>query len=585
MMPSAGGAWGAGGAAGQKAGVLAPTMGCTKAGSLAVTACMVGLTLAALAVRLPKLGHRPMHGDEANQAVKAGTLWETGVYRYDPEDNHGPTLYWLTLPSLWISGHGFAESREEDYRLVPVIFGAGLVPLLLAFRRELGAVGLVGAGVLTAISPALVFYSRYYIQETLLVFFTFGAVACAWRAARNCAWPWAAGAGLFAGLMYATKETWILAAVAAAVGVALAALWGRFRDGHWPQLAWARRPGLWLAAVLSAVAAAVLFYSSFGTHWSGVADSLRAYLNYWDRGTVGGEHAHPWYFYFERLLWFRPARGLFWSEGLVALLAAVGFAEALFRRAARPGPDVGLVRFLGFYSLALAGLYAVIRYKTPWCMLGFVHAWVVLAGAGMWVALRRLPGRVLPALAAMGLLAGVCHLAWQCYRLNYVFASDPRNPYVYAHPSRNVLDLAQLLENLAQVAPEKQGLIIHVISAENYWPLPWYLRRFDPNRVGYWDDPAAWARDFSAGPDPAVIIFTPEAEPAVDAALRVPYAKGKTYNLRPTDVRPAGSGSPPRGTLILSVYVREDLWRRFVQQHEADSASQPQRAPVARLRS
>lgn len=567
------GARGAGGAAAERLGGFSQAGQAGAAGTVSLLACMAAITFIALAVRLPQLGHRPMHGDEANQAVKAGTLRETGVYRYDPEDNHGPTLYWLTLPSLWISGHGLAQSREEDYRIVPVVFGVGLVPLLLMLRRSLGTVPLVSAGVLTAISPALVFYSRYYIQEMLLVCFTFAALACAWRAGRSGAGAWAAAAGLFAGLMYATKETWILAAAAGAAGAALAAGWGRVRDGAWPRSAWTRQPRLWLAAAALAAAVAVLFYSSFGSHWAGVADSLRAYRTYWDRGTVGGEHAHPWYFYFERLLWFRPGRGLFWSEGLIAGLAALGFAEGLFGRLGRPGPDVHLVRFLGFYTVVLAGLYAAISYKTPWCMLGFVHGLVLLAGAGTWVALCRLRARSLRILAAIGLVVATAHLAWQCSRLNYVFASDPRNPYVYAHPSRNVLDLARLLENLAQVAPEEHALVIHVVSAENYWPLPWYLRRFDADRVGYWADAAAWAQDLQVLPDPAVIIFTPEAEGAVDTALRVPYSKGKTYNLRPTDVRPAGAAGPPRGTLMLSVYVREDLWQRFVQQHEGPKGS------------
>lgn len=575
MRPAAQGAWGAGGLAAQASGLPAHAAQASHAGTAAVVAWILALTLAALAVRLARLGDRPMHGDEANQAVKAGTLRETGVYRYDPEDNHGPTLYWLTLPSLWISGHGLADSREEDYRIVPVVFGVALVPMLLLLRRGLGGVAVVSAGVLTAISPALVFYSRYYIQETLLVCFTFGALASAWRAGQSGAWAWAAVAGLFAGLMYATKETWILAAAAGGAGAALAAVWGRFWDGEWPRSAWARQPRLWLAAAAVAVVVAVLFYSSFGSHWAGVRDSLCAYLNYWDRGTLGGEHAHPWYFYFERLWWFRPARGLFWSEGLIAALAAIGFAKALFRRFGRPGPDLRLVRFLGFYTLVLAGLYAAIRYKTPWCMLGFAHGLVVLAGVGAWVAVRCLPARALRIGAAIALVAATAHLAWQCYRLNYVFASDPRNPYVYAHPSRNVLDLARLLENLSQVAPEQHTLVIHVVSAENYWPLPWYLRRFDPNRVGYWADAARWAHDSQTAPDPAVIIFTPEAEGTVDTALRVPYSKGKTYNLRPTDVRPAGLTGPPRGTLILSVYVRDDLWQRFVQQHQgAAPASQ-----------
>lgn len=575
MRPSAGGAVRGAGPRAQASGGPGRMGRPVVASPVGLAAAIVALTAAALAVRLPRLSDRPMHGDEANQAIKAGTLRETGVYRYDPEDNHGPTLYWLTLPALWVSGHGLADSREEDYRIVPVIFGVGLVPLLWGLRRSLGPVAVVAAGVLTAVSPALVFYSRYYIQETLLVFFTFGAIACAWQAAQSPAWPWAAATGLGIGLMYATKETWVLSAAAAAVGLLLAALWSRVRDGAWPTLTSVRQPRLWLAALLAAAAVAVLFYSSFGTHWSGVADSLRAYFNYWGRGTTGGEHAHPWYFYFERLWYFRPARGFLWSEGLIAALAVIGFIEALLRRLGHPGPDVRLVRFLGFYTLVLGGLYAAIPYKTPWCMLGFAHGLVLLAGAGTWVLVCRMPGRALRMATAIVLVAGTAQLAQQCYRLNYVLASDPRNPWVYAHPSRNVLDLAGLLEGLAQASPEKHAMVIHVVSAENYWPLPWYLRRFDPNRVGYWNDPAAWAQDHGAGPDPAVIIFTPEAEGLVDAALRVSYSKGKTYNLRPTDVHSAGSNGSPRGTLILSVYVRQDLWQRFVEQTEASQPARP----------
>ena len=45
---------------------------------------VVALALAAgLWLRLARLDARPMHHDEANQAVKFGALLETGEYRYD----------------------------------------------------------------------------------------------------------------------------------------------------------------------------------------------------------------------------------------------------------------------------------------------------------------------------------------------------------------------------------------------------------------------------------------------------------------------------------------------------------------------
>ena len=54
---------------------------------------------ARLLLRSVALGLRPMHHDEANQAVKFGTLLEKGEYRYDKNDHHGPSLYYLTLPA------------------------------------------------------------------------------------------------------------------------------------------------------------------------------------------------------------------------------------------------------------------------------------------------------------------------------------------------------------------------------------------------------------------------------------------------------------------------------------------------------
>ncbi len=161
----------------------------------------------ALAFRLPWLAWRPMHADEANQAVKAGDeLWDQGRYRYDPFEHHGPSLYYLTLPSLYLRGvTDFAHSTEADYRIVPVVFGAGLILLLFLVTDGLGLPAALVAGLLIAISPAMVFYSRYYIQEMLLVFFTFAAIGCAWRYIRNPRLGWAVATGACFGLMHATK--------------------------------------------------------------------------------------------------------------------------------------------------------------------------------------------------------------------------------------------------------------------------------------------------------------------------------------------------------------------------------------------
>ena len=50
------------------------------------------ITVMALALRLPGLANRPMHGDEAVNAVKIGEQIEGKGYRNDPHEYHGPTL-------------------------------------------------------------------------------------------------------------------------------------------------------------------------------------------------------------------------------------------------------------------------------------------------------------------------------------------------------------------------------------------------------------------------------------------------------------------------------------------------------------
>lgn len=47
----------------------------------------------AIALRLPNLAARPLHNDEAVNAIKVTELWQHGRYAYDPDEYHGPALH------------------------------------------------------------------------------------------------------------------------------------------------------------------------------------------------------------------------------------------------------------------------------------------------------------------------------------------------------------------------------------------------------------------------------------------------------------------------------------------------------------
>src|SRR3954462_13572592 len=185
--------------------------------------------VAALVLRLPQLSARPLHNDEAVNATKVAELYEHGRYRYDPDEFHGPTLHYFSLPFLWLTGaKDTDEITDGQLRLVTVFFGAALILTLLLFFDGLDKRALVWSALFIAISPAMVFYSRYFIHEMLLVFFTALLLGSLWRYFQTRHGEWAVLAGASVGLMYATKETFVITLAAIAIA-AIAMRVGRAR--------------------------------------------------------------------------------------------------------------------------------------------------------------------------------------------------------------------------------------------------------------------------------------------------------------------------------------------------------------------
>lgn len=442
-------------------------------------AALVFLALAAIAAafRFPQLALRPMHADEAVHADKLGVLLEQGRYEYSTADYHGPTLDYLALAAARAQGiRRYADLNEVTLRAVPAAIGVLLVAAHFWLIPYLGLPASACAALFTAVSPAMVYYSRYYIHEVLLVFFTFGAMLALFAYFRRPSVGRALVAGAMFGLMYATKETWILAA-----GCMVCAALGALK--HAPP---AKHTAL---AAVAAMAVAMLLLSSFFTHPRGIVDSVLAYRTYFARGAgVNTAHVHPWYFYFHLLLYFHG-----WSEALIAALALVGLAVS----------RGGIGRFLGIYTVLMMAVYCAIPYKAPWNVLSALHGMTLLAGIGVvWLALR------LPRLLVIAVVGiGVAHLGWQARAASFQYASDPRNPWVYAHTGTDVFLIVKQVEALAAAHPAGRAMPIEIVTRENLWPLPWYFRRYPGVR---W-----WNGVSDTAPLAPVILATPDMEPAL----------------------------------------------------------------------
>jgi uncharacterized protein (TIGR03663 family) len=503
----------------------------------------------ALAFRLPRLQQRPMHTDEAVHAIKFGKLLEQGSYTYDPNEYHGPTLNYLTLIPVWLSSaKKLTEVNEFTLRIVPVFFGVLLVLLLLLIADGMGTNSAAFAAVLTAISPAMVFYSRYYIQEMLLVCFTFAFIVFGYRYTQSKKIIWVILAGMSLGLMHATKETCIIALGAMLLALLLIRLCGKPPVRLGAKYFWGIIAGLIVAVLIS-----VLFYSSFFTNLSGILDSVRTYTAYFNRASWNSLHFHPWYYYLKMLIYFRVGSGPVWSEALIVILAVIGFIVAV-RGKSSINVDFNLLRFIAFYTVIMTIAYSAIRHKTPWCMLSFLHGMILLAGVGTATLIRLTPNVLARSIVSLLLLAGGAHLAWQSYLANFRYYADPYNPYVYAHTTTDIFTMVQRVEEIAKVEDGDKTEIHFICPDEHdFWPFPWYLRAF-PN-VGYW----------TTVTDQAVSASVIIASPSVEKELLK-----KLYELPPPGQKKLyvplfDTYMALRPGVELRGYVPKELWDRFQQ--------------------
>ncbi len=520
----------------------------------------------ALALRAPKLAIRPFHNDEAVNAIKAAELWQNGRYVYDPNESHGPALHYATLPFLWLSGaRDSAELKDATLRIVTVVFGIGLILLLPLFIDGLGRHALGWAAVFIAISPAMVFYSRYFIHEMLLVFFTALTLAAGWRYRQTRAAKWALIAGGGVGLMFATKETFVLA-LAAMVIAGILTRWRKTRlnseepAAHEPDSPAAGTPRSsdatepeprprgsnrllpfrnWKHALLGLSAAFAIWlvmFSSFFTHFTGLADSIRTYLPWLKRAGGQSPHIHPWGFYLERLAWFHPAKGPAWSEGLILVLAGCGCVVSLGQK------QSPLKTFLAIYTIVLTAIYSAISYKTPWCLLSFFYGMILLAGIGAAAVVEFFRRRATRAVVIGVLLALAAQLAWQAWRGGFVYSAARRNPYVYAQTLPDILNLVERAEGIARVAPTGYQTVVKVISPESdYWPLPWYLRRF--KNVG-------WYAQLPDDPFAPIMVVSSKLDARLDDKSGRKWIMVGLSELRPQ--------------IFFEMYVELDLWKQYV---------------------
>jgi uncharacterized protein (TIGR03663 family) len=457
---------------------------------LAWTALLAG----ALLLRLWALGARPPHHDESIHCEFAYTLLTQGEYRYDPT-YHGPLIYYVMAPLFALLG-----ATTLVGRLYPALAGVALVALPLALRRRLGPATAWWTGLLAAVSPIMLYYSRFAREDVPVAFFTAAALVL-FLLVRKKGWrpiPWIGVAAAGHAVMKETIYVTLPLLGAAAYVVAL-------RDGVWASI---RKAFLWIDRYRVAVGTAILWFliitltlfTVFFVHpedWAFPVKAVRYWLHQHEIQRVGG----PWFYHLPRL-------ALYEFLPIAAALAWVVRRRSRLKR---------LEVFCISWGLAGIALYAYLGEKVPWLEVHQVLPFLPLAGAQLARTFSPRGRWWSKGLATAGLAA----TAWSCLASSFLYpamtTADPHGElivFVQTTPEEEAL----AKEGRALAAVHKGDSAVAAVQGEGAWPLSWQWKKV----------PVWWAMP-EKGMHPEIVV----CDPGQEAAVRERVGDGYTMRRMP----------------------------------------------------
>ena len=374
---------------------------------------------------------RPLHHDEGVNFYFTQQILKSGTFSYDPNNYHGPLYFFSLFLTHFIFG-----TNELTMRLPAVIFGLTLIFLPVFFIKN-KKIALTSTFFLL-VSPTLLYYSRYSIHESLLIFLSTLLIFLTYKilSRKNLIlipyWL------ITVSLLLTTKETSLLP-----IGVSVIILLTHYKQ---VSLVQSKKviPYIFLALLLSALLY-ISLYSSFFTHWQGITDSFQGFLPWTKRGFSEIGHQKPFFYYIRIILKFE------FPLLLLALLAIKDIKKDLLTRV-----------FSIWFILSLV-VYSLISYKVPWLIINVTVPMAILAAFGI----QKITHRYFYSFVFV--LSGA-YLGFFAIQLNFVDPWQEKNPLAYVHTFGDIFNLNKMILDATDINSK-----ILIVSDE-YWPLPFYLR-------------------------------------------------------------------------------------------------------------
>jgi len=427
----------------------------------------LAILLLAAVLRLWALDIKPPHFDEGVNGWFADQMTRTGYYRYDPTNYHGPLHFYAVFLSQTLGGRNLWALR------LPAILSSLLaIWAILRLGKYIGQAASRFAALALAVSPAFVFYGRYSIHESWLLFFCIlllWAVFGLWREGHRRYLAMAVGA--ITGMIL-TKETYILHVGSFALAGLVLAGWQLVFPSR-PPAPLARQEWKWkdmLCLLGLAAIVIVFFYSGTFRDFRALKGLVDTYAAWFSTGVEAAGHEKKDYDFGPlNFYWVALMARYEWP----ALLGFVACFRYVFSSDAR-------IRYTAIMGGGVLLAYSLVPYKTPWCIISVIWPFPLILGAWLWPqgvqTHRRLRLIASIILLTASLIASI--------RLNFFHFTDENEPYVYVQTHQ---DVSVLTEPLAQKA-KADPTFLHsrgVILLDSYYPLPWIFG--DYTAIGYYD--------------------------------------------------------------------------------------------------
>lgn len=457
------------------------------------------ILIAALLIRFWQIDLKLLHHDEAIHSWFSYELLTKGAWMYDPS-YHGPFLYYVTAGMFAAFG-----SSDLVARLLPCLFGVLLIPLVYCIYRldYITRNQTLLAALFIAISPDMIYFSRFLRHDIFMLFFTFLLLVALLDYFERGQTRFTVIAAISAaGALSCKEEMPVILLIFASFFII--AIWrGTFT-----------LPSTWrrdlVLGILLVIAIMSVQYTGFGGHpetlvgknfgitWSGVHFEMNTTgwyqaVDHWTAMHKQQRLGGPWFYYaslfllYELPIFILALLGTiqFLIKGIDFRLVLAKIKNLIKSRFAPPriedltaisirqlqtekpvhSKSDGFFRLCIYWMILTMAFYAYVGEKVPWLLIPQMLPMCIVATYELnWQK-------------TVIALVGCLFLITMTWHVTFVPA-DINEPIVQVQNSEDLRLVMQSMDNSERV----------VIASKDYWPLPWYYRGDRWNKIQFFGD-------------------------------------------------------------------------------------------------